>query len=306
MLASGCLCCTIRGDLVNALEHLTRGLDNGRINFRRVVIETTGLADPAPVIHTILMHPYLSLRYRLAGVVTLVDAVNAMDTLDTHVEAVKQVAMADRLVLTKADLKPVGNALKDRLKRLNPAAPVHDASDVPAAMLVDDGLYDPAQRTQDVRGWLKAEAYATPVEVSALMVDAHGHLHDPNRHDDRIRAFTLTTEAALPMGAADTFFEMLKAVHGPNLLRLKGLLKITEMPGQPVVIHGVQHVFHPPMKLDAWPDGDARTRLVFIVRDIDPQVIQGIFDAFTGVVAPDRPDRQALTDNPLVPFGGRV
>jgi G3E family GTPase len=138
------------------------------------------------------------------------------------------------------------------------------------------------------------------------MVDAHGHLHDPNRHDDRIRAFTLTTEAALPMGAADTFFEMLKAVHGPNLLRLKGLLKITEMPGEPVVIHGVQHVFHPPMKLDAWPDGDARTRLVFIVRDIDPQVIQGIFDAFTGVVAPDRPDRQALTDNPLVPFGGRV
>jgi G3E family GTPase len=304
MLASGCLCCTVRGDLVNALENLTKGLDNGRLSFDRVVVETTGLADPAPVIHTILVHPYLSLRYRLAGVVTLVDSVNAMATLDAHPEAVKQVAMADRLVLTKTDLVGPTPTLTARLAALNPAAPVVMAGDAPASLLAADGLYDPALRTGDVRDWLKAEAYADAADTPRLVTDAHGHRHDPNRHDDRIRAFTLTTEAALPMGAADTFFDMLRAIHGPGLLRLKGLLKVAEVPHRPVVVHGVQHVFHPPIQLDAWPDGDARTRLVFIVRDIEPSVIKGIFDAFTGGIAPDRPDRLALTDNPLIPFGG--
>src|SRR5688572_8603116 len=134
MLSSGCLCCTVRGDLVNALEKLTRDLDNGRVKFRRTVIETTGLADPAPVLHTIMAHPYLVLRYRLDGVVTLVDAVNSMATLDAHPEAVKQAAVADRLVLTKTDLatgteaRATQEALVRRLHALNPAAPILDAA----------------------------------------------------------------------------------------------------------------------------------------------------------------------------------
>ena len=127
MLASGCLCCTVRGDLVNALEKLTRDLDNGRVAFRRVVVETTGLADPAPVLHTIMAHPYLVLRYRLDGVVTLVDAVNGMATLDAHAEAVKQAAVADRLVLSKTDLADDTARLTARLRALNPAAPILDA-----------------------------------------------------------------------------------------------------------------------------------------------------------------------------------
>src|SRR5688500_11257624 len=168
MLASGCLCCTVRGDLVNALEKLLRDLDNGRVSFRRAVIETTGLADPAPVLHTIMAHPYLVLRYRLDGVVTLVDAVNGLATLDAHPEAVKQAAVADRLVLTKSDLidteerRGAKGQLMDRLGELNPAAPLLDAArgEATAARLLDCGLYDSAGKTPDVARWLAAEAYA--------------------------------------------------------------------------------------------------------------------------------------------------
>jgi G3E family GTPase len=126
-----------------------------------------------------------------------------------------------------------------------------------------------------------------------------------NRHDDRIRAFSITSERALPMAVLDLFLELLRSVHGPNLLRLKGVVKVQESPDTPVVVHGVQHLLHPLAQLDRWPDDDHRTRLVFIMRDTEPVVIQRLFDAFLGSAAPDQPDRSALLDNPLVPFGGR-
>src|SRR5262245_54457213 len=132
VLTTGCLCCTMRGDLVDALERLLRALDNGRAAFRRVIVETTGLADPAPVLHTAMLHPYLTMRFRLDGVVTVVDAVNGASTLDQHAEAVKQAAVADRLVLTKTDLvttperRAAAVALRQRLHALNPAAPIVD------------------------------------------------------------------------------------------------------------------------------------------------------------------------------------
>ena len=264
MLSSGCLCCTIRGDLVTALEKLTRDLDTGRVTFRRVIIETTGLADPAPVLHTIMAHPYLVLRYRLDGVVTLVDAINGLATLDAHVESVKQSAVADRIVLTKTDL--AGSAerrvsvdqLRARLRRLNPAAPILDAAagEASASRLLDCGLYDPDSKTPDVKRWLADEAYAAPHE------HAHHDHHDVNRHDDRIRAFTLASNKAIPDGTFEMFLDLLRSLHGPNLLRVKGIVKIAEEPTRPVVIHGVQHVFHPPATLTGWPDTDRRTRLV--------------------------------------------
>jgi G3E family GTPase len=303
LLSSGCLCCTMRGDLVNALERLTRDLDNGRARFRRVVIETTGLADPAPVLHTVMVHPYLVLRYRLDGVVTLVDAVNGMATLDAHPEAVKQTAVADRLVLTKTDLLTTPEALAGkeqlitRLHHLNPSAPVLDATagEATPARLLDCGLYDPERKTADVRRWLAEEAYA----------QAHDHEHhDVNRHDDHIRAFAIATDSAIPMAVLDLFLELLRSVHGPNLLRLKGVVKVAETPDTPVVIHGVQHLLHPPAQLDHWPDDDRRTRLVFVMRDTEPATIRQLFDAFLGQNATDQPDRAALVDNPLVPFGG--
>jgi G3E family GTPase len=309
MLTTGCLCCTLRGDLVDALERLLRALDNGRAHFRRVVVETTGLADPAPVLHTAMLHPYLVLRYRLDGVVTLVDAVNGLATLDVHPEAVRQAAVADRLVLTKTDLldsderRDAAERLRARLAALNPAAPIldaragdPDAEGLGPAQLFDCGLYDPSGKIPDVTRWLAEEAYAGSNA-------GHHHHHDRNRHDDHIRAFSLVTEAAVPSATLDMFLDLLRSLHGPRLLRLKGVVKLAEAPDRPLVIHGVQHVLHPPASLPAWPDTDTRTRLVFITHDVEPRTIRELFAAFLGTTGIDQPDAQALVANPLVPFG---
>jgi G3E family GTPase len=303
LLPSGCVCCTMRGDLIDALERLLRDLDNRRANLRRVVLETTGLADPAPVLHTVMVHPYLLMRYRLDGVVTVVDAVNGLATLAQHVEAMKQVAAADRIALAKTDLidtperRVAAAQLMARLKRLNPAAPILDiaASEASADRLINCGLYDPDSKVPDVRRWLAEEAYAAAAPAA----------HDHHHHDDeRIRSLSLASDRALPAATFDMFLDLLRALHGPNLLRVKGIVKIAETPDAPVVIHGVQHVFHPPAALPAWPDADHRTRLVFITCDMDPRAIRDLFDAFLGTGLSDRPDRAALFDNPLVPFGG--
>jgi G3E family GTPase len=301
LLSTGCLCCTLRGDLVDTLEKLLRGLDNGRMSFNRVIIETTGLADPAPVLHTAMVHPYLVMRFRLDGVVTVVDAVNGAATLDAHPEAVKQVAVADRIVLTKTDLidtperREALAALRRRLAALNPAAPAIEADAASVPQLIDCGLYDPAAKIPDVKRWLTDEAYAHPHD--------HHH-HDVNRHDARIRAFTLASERAISSSAFEMFLDLVRSMHGPNLLRVKGIVKIAETPDAPIVIHGVQHVFHPPVTLAQWPGDDHRTRLVFIVNDTDPRQIEDLFNAFLGKAQIDKPDRAAFADNPLVPFGG--
>jgi G3E family GTPase len=300
VLQSGCLCCTMRGDLVDALETLLRDLDNRRCKFRRVLLETTGLADPAPVLHTAMSHPYLLLRYRLDGVVTAVDAVNGEETLGAHAEAVKQAAVADRIVLTKTDLADASQCdrIMRRLHTLNPAAPILDAAKGEATpdRLLGSGLYDPDKKIPDVKKWLAAEAYAGR---------RHNHDHDVNRHDDHIVSFVLTADDAIPAGTFEMFLELLCATHGANLLRVKGIVKLAEMPETPVVVHGVQHVFHPTARLDRWPDDDRRTRIVFITRDLQERAVRDLFEAFRGVAAPDRPDRTALIENPLIPFGGR-
>jgi G3E family GTPase len=310
LLQSGCLCCTLRGDLVDALEQLLRDLDNGRALFRRVILETTGLADPAPVLQTAMAHPYLVLRYRLDGVITVVDAVNGAATLDAHMESVKQVAVADRIVLSKTDLVAAPEsgraraAFAARLRALNPAAPILDAAadEATPERLLGCGLFDPNRKIPDVARWLAAEAYA----VSGHHGEHDHHHHDVNRHDERIRAFSFASEAAIPAAMLDMFLDLLRSVHGPNLLRLKGIVKLAETPDRPVVVHGVQHVFHPAVQLPGWPDGDRSTRIVLITRDLDPAAVRRLFDAFIGAgAAPDRPDRAALLDNPLVPFGGR-
>jgi G3E family GTPase len=299
LLQSGCLCCTMRGDLVDALETLLRDLDNRRCKFKRILLETTGLADPAPVLHTAMAHPYLLLRYRLDGVITVVDAVNGEATLDAHEEAVKQAAVADRIVLTKTDLAEDAQRERvvSRLRTLNPAAPILDAArgETDAGSLLGSGLYDPAKKSPDVRKWLAAEAYGS---------DHHHHDHDVNRHDEHIGSFVLTADNAIPSGTLDMFLELLCATHGAKLLRIKGIVKLAEMPETPVVVHGVQHVFHPTARLDRWPDDDHRSKLVFITRDLPERTVRELFEAFLGVAAPDRPDRTALVDNPLVPFGG--
>jgi G3E family GTPase len=308
LMASGCLCCTIRGDLVGTLEDLLRRKDNGRITpFRRVLIETTGLADPAPVLQTVMGHPYLSLRYRLEGVVTVIDAVNGMATLDAHPEAVKQAAVADRLLLSKTDL-PEGDlareALAARLAALNPAATQLPVAEATAAAILDCGLYDPATRSPDVARWLADEAVLARMGRQAHR-HADGTLHvtaegdsgaargqdsgDVNRHDARIRAFAFRSERSIPAASFALFQELLRSAHGPKLLRVKGIVRIAESPEQPVVLHAVQHVFHRPEVLARWPDGDRSTRLVFITRDLDAAFVEGLWNAFAAAdTGPER------------------
>ncbi|WP_246164063.1 CobW family GTP-binding protein [Blastochloris sulfoviridis] len=306
LLSSGCLCCSVRGELVSALEDLLRRIDNGRAPpIARVAIETTGLADPAPVLHTLMAHPYLVQRYRLDGVVTVVDAINGAATLNTHPEAVKQVAVADRIVLTKTDLvtgaiRAAFHGLLARLDRLAPGALRFDAAagEATPAALLGAGPFDPASKPSDVMRWLSDESVAA--------AEAQGRCDSPNRHDERIRAFTVTTERAISSAALDGFVDLLRAAHGPNLLRFKGVVKLAEHPDTPVVLHGVQHIFHPPLTLPAWPDGDARTRLVLIARDLDASVVRRLFAAFLGEPQIDTPDATALIDNPLAVPGLRL
>ena len=277
-LQGGCLCCTIRGDLLETLRDLYRRRKHGKISpFARVVVETTGLADPAPILHTLMRDRLVVAVYRLDGVVTTVDCANGGATLDAHVESVKQATVADRLLLTKADLAAPAavEALKVRLRALNPSAPMRFAENgrVDPSMLFDIGLYDTDSKSADVQRWLRDEAFAA---------DDGGHhhdRHDVNRHDDHIRAYCVTRDNPVSASAFSSFLETLIAHRGPDLLRVKGIVNVAEAPGRPAVIHGVQHQFHPVVWLDAWPDADQRTRLVFITRDISKVSIEQFLDA---------------------------
>lgn len=289
-LSSGCLCCTVRWDLITTLDRLHARRAAGELSFERVVVETTGLADPAPILHTLMSDPKIAGRFRLDGVVTAVDAVNGEGTLDRHTEAVKQAAVADRLVLTKSDLAGEEQAerLRARLRALNPAAPLETAvqGEIGPDRLFGCGLYDPAGKIPEVGRWLRQEAYAESGH------DHHGHGHhghghhdhhghDPNRHDERIRAFCVTRDEPVSGLAFSLFLELLVANRGADLLRVKGIVAVAERPDTPAVIHGVQHLFHPVTWLEAWPDGDRRSRLVFITRDVPQAWVEKLLDALT-------------------------
>jgi G3E family GTPase len=254
-LSDGCLCCTVRGELVDTLADLVDRLQTGRIaRLKRVVIETTGLADPAPVLQSIMGHPALVQAFRLDGVIAMVDAVNGEATLDAHVEAVKQVAVADRIVIAKTDLVTEPESLerlRARLRKINPGAPLLDVSDAGVAGLLDCGLYDPATKTADVRKWLGAEA------EHAAHHHAHDHDHDhdhEHQHDRRVRSFTLVHDRPVPYATIEMFLDLLRSAHGEKLLRMKGIIELAESPERPLVIHGVQKLLHPPARLPAWPD----------------------------------------------------
>jgi G3E family GTPase len=298
-LNSGCLCCTVRGDLVRTMSELFLKRSKGEVSpFKRMVVETTGLADPAPILHTLMTDPLLATRYRLDGVVTTVDGVNGASTLDNHEEAVKQAAVADRLLLTKVDIAdaPRLDDLKHRLKHLNPGATAISISDgeIDPNAILNAGLYNPETKTADVKRWLHEEAYEGSHDHShAHGHHDHGHGHDKhehghgeqdphnvNRHDDRIKAFCMTFDEPMSWATVAAAFDALVTYRGPDLLRMKGILNVKDT-DKPVVIHGVQHVFHPPATLEAWPEGDDRkSRVVFITRDIAESTIRKVFASF--------------------------
>ncbi len=314
VLNSGCLCCTVRGDLVTALRDLYLKRVRGDVpEFNRVVVETTGLADPAPVLHTLMNDPLVAARFRLDGVVTTVDAVNGAKQLDEHAESVKQAAVADRLLVTKRDLATLEQvaALEARLRRLNPGAPIFAVSHgkIEPDRLFDAGLYDPKRKTADVQAWLKAEAY----EQHGAHDHHHGHDHhhhghhhdhghdhaplDVNRHDARIRAFCFNHDKPVVWEALANWIDTLLMRHGADVLRLKGIVNVAGE-ARPVVIHGVQHVFHPPVMLEAWPSDDRRTRLVVIARDLAPAVVEKLFQAIAGAAETMAPSGAAETRAP--------
>jgi G3E family GTPase len=292
LLQSGCLCCTIRGDIAETLVNLFVDRAKGRIpGFERVVIETTGLADPAPILHALMSDPIVAERYMVDGVVTTVDAVNGGDTLDRQVEAVKQAAVADRLLLTKCDLASAETrrALEARLAALNPGAPIIEVTggQVDPAFLFNLGLFDPDTKTIEVQRWLGEEVFADDHDE-----DEHHHAephggHDVNRHDAHISSFCITRDKPVSWTALSGWLDALSSMRGADLLRVKAIVAIDERPGQPVVLHGVQHQFHPPVLLPEWPSEDHRTRIVFITRDLPQTQIEKSFAAFADADEPE-------------------
>jgi G3E family GTPase len=331
-LSDGCLCCTVRGELVDTLANLMDAIQTGRVKkVNRVVIETTGLADPAPVMQAIMGNPIIAENFDLDGVVTIVDAVNGLQTLDNHEEAVKQAAVADRLILSKQTMASpdVLDRLRARLHALNPRATLMDADDPAtgtAATLVN-GIYDPATKSADVSRWLHDEhaheahhnhdhGHDHHHDHGHDHVHHHGHHHhhahddqnphDVNRHDASIRSFSIVEDKASDPMALDMFVDLLRSAHGEKLLRMKAIVLMSDRPDRPLVLHGVQSIFHPPSRLPAWPNpDDRRTRMVLITKDLPEAFVKDLFDAFLGKPRIDTADRAALNDNPLAIPGMR-
>lgn len=279
LLDAGCLCCTIRDDLAQTLRDLLSRRARGEIpEFRRVIIETTGLADPAPILHTLILDPVGGAAYRLDGVVATVDAVHGLGQLARQPESAKQAAVADLIVITKTDLAAAaGRAqLEEALARLNPGAPRLPSANgsLAASAVLGLGLYDPGRRGDEVRGWLRAEA----------LRERHGHRHDPNRHDAAIHSFCLEFGAPIDWLELADALEMLTAVAGDGLLRVKGIIDVA---GEdlPRVIHAVQHIVYPWAQLSGWPrQWERRSRIVFIVRGLERDYVESAFRHF--VAAP--------------------
>jgi G3E family GTPase len=305
-LSNGCLCCTVRGELTDTLVYFREALADGRIKaLKRVVIETTGLADPAPVIQSIIGQPDVSGDFSVDGVITLVDAANGLSTLDHHEEARRQAAVADRLILTKrriASEQQIAD-LTARLRKLNPLAEMVDGDSDAAAKFatLSAGLYDPATKIADVGRWLHDEGHHHHHGH-----DHHDHDHD-HRHDDGIRSFSIIHDRPIDPAALTMFIDLLRSAHGEKLLRMKAVVALADDLERPLILHGVQSIFHAPERLARWPDpADRRTRMVLITRDLPEDFVQSLFDAFTGTPRIDRPDRQALEDNPLAIPGLRL
>jgi G3E family GTPase len=294
LLASGCLCCSLRGDLLDTLDDVLRRRDAGRIGaFSRIVIETTGLADPAPLLYALAADPTLAEQLSGAALVTLVDAVNGRATLDRHAEARRQVALADRLVMTKSDLVEGRErlaALGAMIRKLNPQAPLFDAA--AGEFSVEDLLL------------------AGPADLGAPRAGAGGlassgrFLADDGPHGPAVRTHCFTWPTPIEWRAATAFVDLLRARFGVRLLRVKGLIALADDPGRPLLIQGAQEVFHPPRRLPAWPDADRSTRLVFIGEGIEAGEIDRFWAALVSEPSIDQADRAALLENPLSPSRG--
>ena len=298
-MSSGCLCCTIKGDLQKTLKDApTQFARDGKPTFDRIIIETTGLADPAPIIHTVMADADLIDTYKLAEIITLVDGVNGQGTLDVQPEALKQAAVADTLLISKTDIADASAvaAFKKRLRVINPSARIHSVAEQTESLmgLFGGAAFNPELKGEDVLKWLDEEAYGgghhhhhdhghghqhgnDHGHSHDHDHDHHDHHHDINRHDDRIASVCMTIDEPLAAAVFDEWFGLLSSLKGVNMLRIKGLIHLEGM-GSPLVIHGVQHIWHPPAILPEWPSDDHRSRIVFIMRDMEKSDLEAMLN----------------------------
>ena len=275
VLENGCLCCVMNGELIDTLRDLyLKRVKDEVPEFDRVLIETTGLADPSPVVGMLSRDAFLDTYYRFDGVLTLVDATTGMTTLDAHFEAVKQVAMADRVALTKQDLvddRLAVDALIARIGQVNPGVEVADARDEAPGALIGGVQRRPGVGS-DVRRWLAADRFVAIKGIGGITPPPPGS-GSSGPHDGRVQSFCVTFDEPVQRDNLRAALEMLCAFRGEHLLRVKGIVNAIGE-SRPLVVHAVQHTLYPIETLDAWPDQDRRTRLVFIERDLDAEFIR--------------------------------
>ncbi|WP_295807987.1 GTP-binding protein [uncultured Nitratireductor sp.] len=306
-LSDGCLCCTVRGALVDTLVDLDERMADGRAGaLKRVVVETTGLADPVPVLQALAAHPALAARFRLDGVVTLVDAVHGLETLEAHEEARRQVAVADRLLLTKTDMVDADtlSRLTAHLASLAPGLGPLAAHESEAMTVIDCSALDIGARAAGV---MRA---AAPYRHHSHDHhhhddDHHHHHHHDHAHSSAFDTIPLAHERPIAGAALENFLDLLRSQCGARILRLKGIVELRGQPDRPLVVQGVRQVLHEPRFLAKWPDETRGVRLVVIGAGLDEAYVKGLFSAFMGDAAVDMPDRAALEDNPLAIAGFR-
>jgi G3E family GTPase len=293
VLENGCLCCTIRSDLVGTLNSLYHARQAGEVpTFDNVVIETSGLAEPGPVLQAFLSEPTLDGLYRVASVLTLVDAVNWAGTSEAHDESVRQVALADQIRITKLDMvtgdrQNGSTRIRLELRRINPSAGIDEVDWSPAAIakLLSSRGFDATDPQSDPRPWLDFQAHQNAAHHHDGCGDDHhdhdhssDHPHGSHLEGRGIENFVLTREAPLTRDEAQFLLDGIGQNLGAGLLRVKGLVNIAEEPGRPAVIQGAQHLLHTMTWLDRWPDGDHRSRIIFITQGIPRDSLKDIID----------------------------
>ena len=284
LMQSGCLCCSLRGDLARTLQDLLDRKDTGRITFERIVIETTGLADPAPILQTLLVDRALAKSFRMDGIVTVADAATGPDTLNRQFEAVSQVAMADLIVISKPDLVSEHQleAFEARLQALNLTARIIHADH---GLVATGALWDLSGIRQNtkhdqVMAWLMTRAQDTPADplqnLSGLTPSAEPKALQ-SAHDARIGSVSIVLDDPIPVIAFDLWLNTLIALRGPDILRVKGVVHLEGIP-TPFVFHGVQHLFDPPVPLHDWQGSDRSSRIVVIARDMSRPELKASLD----------------------------
>ncbi|UTO29444.1 CobW family GTP-binding protein [Bartonella harrusi] len=286
-LTNGCLCCTLRSDLIDTLTDLIDRIHRGHLKpLNRIIIETTGLADPAPILQALLSHPLLIQKFSIDAVLTTFDTFNTPSILKCYPEIQKQLVFSDKIILTKTDLldkKTPSNTLINTLRAMNPTAQIIDvhSEHCCSKILMDKTLWDEKQENPELKQWLTLAP----------------HDHTPQ---NTIHAFSLDYKEPIDYTTVETFLDLLKERYGTKLLRLKAIIALRDDPHHPLVLHGIQTLFHPPIRLSTWPQGMIHSRFVIIVDGVKKEEIQKIFDAFFNKPAIDTADKTALLNNPLV------